>query len=221
MFEVPYTVLQYTNYLLLIWFLVALYRGYKRGMILQLVDMVTTFVSLLAAWILSPIFQGIYSFVDSSSNGFVSIAQLIGVQTNRLIWFVLLFVAIRIVLLVVKPLATLISKMPLISQVNSSIGGVFSVAYFIVKMIILVYILGTPIIVNGQQIIDTSMLKHVQAISKPVVETVFASVSKNEALQSIILEQKLTDEQSIAITEWLQENGFTNNEIKEFLNKYE
>lgn len=221
MFTIPYSILQYTNYLLLIWLLIALYRGYKRGLILQVVDMVTTFVSLLAAWVLSPIFQNVYQFVETSSNGFVSIADLVGMQTNRLIWFALLFVLIRIVLLVIKPLAVVISKMPLISQVNSSIGGVFSMVYFAIKLVILIAILGTPVVANGQEVIDSSVLKHVDSISKPILENVFTSLSKNDALQSIIYEQKLTDEQTIAITEWLQSNGFTHNEIKEFLSKYE
>lgn len=221
MFTIPYSILQYTNYLLLIWLLTALYRGYKRGLILQVVDMVTTFVSLLAAWVLSPIFQNVYQFVETSSNGFVSIADLVGMQTNRLIWFALLFVLIRIVLLVIKPLAVVISKMPLISQVNSSIGGVFSMVYFAIKLVILIAILGTPVVANGQEVIDSSVLKHVDSISKPILENVFTSLSKNDALQSIIYEQKLTDEQTIAITEWLQSNGFTHNEIKEFLSKYE
>lgn len=221
MFTIPFSFLQYTNYLILIWFLITLYRGYKRGLILQVVDLVTTLVSLLTAWVLSPVFQNIYQFVETSSNGYVSITQLIGQQTNRLIWFVILFVVIRLMLLLIKPIASFISKMPLISQVNSSIGGVFSIVMFAINMVILIALLGTPVIANGHEVIENSILKNVKQVSDPIVNVVFTEVGKNEALQTIIMEQRLTDEQAADLTNWLASKGFTNNEIKEFLSKYE
>ncbi|QIK69881.1 CvpA family protein [Erysipelothrix sp. HDW6C] len=221
MFKFPVEWMLYVNIIIALWFLVDLYRGYKRGLLLQLVDIVGTFVSLFAAWILSPIFVKVYAFVQIEGNGFISINQLVGHQINRLIWFAILFVVIRVALLIVTPLASFVSKMPLIKQVNSAVGGVFSVVFFLVKMMLVIVFLSTPVVKNGQEIVENSWLKHVDSFTRPIMATVDDFMIRNEAIQTIILEQKLPKEQEKALTEWLFKNGFTEKEIKEFLNKYE
>lgn len=221
MFEFPSEFLPYVSIVLVIWLLIDIYRGYKRGLILQVVDLVSTFVALFAAWILAPVFEKIYSFVEVSGNGYVTISQLVGQQANRLIWVVVLFIIIRIALLVIKPIASLISKMPLVKQVNSSVGGVFSILYFFIKLVILTVILTTPVVKNGNEVIEKTPLKYVQQVSEPIVEQVFDFIGRNEAFQSILFEQRLSDSQAASLETWLKSKGFTNNEIKEFLKNYE
>ena len=211
----------YLNGVIIIWFLIDLYRGYKRGMLLQIVDVVGTFVALFAAWLLSPAFSKVITFVKLDGNGLVTINQFVGNQVNRLIWFVVLFVVIRILLLLVTPLASFISKMPLIKQVNSAIGGVFAVVMFGVKLMIAILLLSTPLIINGQDVVNNTWLKQVNEVGQPVLAIVDDFIVRNDAIQSIIMEQKLPDEQEQAMVKWLTDNNFTDQEIKEFLNKYE
>ncbi|CAM3511807.1 CvpA family protein [Erysipelothrix anatis] len=211
----------YLNGVIIIWFLIDLYRGYKRGMLLQIVDVVGTFVALFAAWLLSPAFSKVITFVKLDGNGLVTINQFVGNQVNRLIWFVILFVVIRILLLLVTPLASFISKMPLIKQVNSAIGGVFAVVMFGVKLMIAILLLSTPLIINGQDVVNNTWLKQVNEVGQPVLVFVDDFIIRNDAIQSIIMEQKLPDEQEQAMVKWLTDNNFTDQEIKEFLNKYE
>ncbi|QIK85819.1 CvpA family protein [Erysipelothrix sp. HDW6B] len=211
----------YLNGVIIIWFLIDLYRGYKRGMLLQIVDVVGTFVALFAAWLLSPAFSKVITFVKLDGNGLVTINQFVGNQVNRLIWFVVLFVVIRILLLLVTPLASFISKMPLIKQVNSAIGGVFAVVMFGVKLMIAILLLSTPLIINGQDVVNNTWLKQVNEVGQPVLVFVDDFIIRNDAIQSIIMEQKLPDEQEQAMVKWLTDNNFTDQEIKEFLNKYE
>lgn len=211
----------YLNGVIIIWFLIDLYRGYKRGMLLQIVDVVGTFVALFAAWLLSPAFSKVITFIKLDGNGLVTINQFVGNQVNRLIWFVVLFVVIRILLLLVTPLASFISKMPLIKQVNSAIGGVFAVVMFGVKLMIAILLLSTPLIINGQDVVNNTWLKQVNEVGQPVLVFVDDFIIRNDAIQSIIMEQKLPDEQEQAMVKWLTDNNFTDQEIKEFLNKYE
>lgn len=211
----------YLNGVIIIWFLIDLYRGYKRGMLLQIVDVVGTFVALFAAWLLSPAFSKVITFVKLDGNGLVTVNQFVGNQVNRLIWFVVLFVVIRILLLLVTPLASFISKMPLIKQVNSAIGGVFAVVMFGVKLMIAILLLSTPLIINGQDVVNNTWLKQVNEVGQPVLAIVDDFIVRNDAIQSIIMEQKLPDEQEQAMVKWLTDNNFTDQEIKEFLNKYE
>lgn len=221
MFSIPVDWMVYINGLLIIWILFDLYRGYKRGLILQVVDLVGTFVSLLTAWLLAPVFMNLFTFFKTSGNGVLLINQFMSKQINQLIWFVILFVVIRILLLVVTPLASFISKMPLIKQVNSAVGGVFSIVFFGVKLIIVLFLLTTPFVTNGNEVIENTWFKYVAKATEPVMKFADELVDRNSGIQSIINKQRLPEDQIKAMTDWFKDNGFTEGEIREFLKNYE
>lgn len=222
MFEIPYNLLAFTNLTLLVWFLIDLYRGYKRGLLLQLLDWVTTFVALIVAWLFSsPFAEAFPWFYSAKGIGIASIDSAIALQVNRLVWLAIIFAVIRVALMILSPIASLISKMPLIKQVNSSIGGVFAVVFFSVKLVILCLFLSFPIITNGQDVIDQSVLKYVAQYSEPVFEWVDVTLGSNSAVQSIVGHQKLDEKQTESVIEWLRSLNFSTNEIMEFLNSYE
>lgn len=211
----------YLNGVIIIWFAVTLYIGYKKGLLLQLVDVVGTFVSLFAAWIFAPVFVQIFQFFKASGTGFLTINQLVVHQMNQLIWFVILFGVIRVVLLLVTPLATIISKVPLVKQVNSAVGGVFSVAFFALKLVLICVFLTTPIVKNGQEIIDNTWLVYVERASTPVLGSFDDFMNQNAAIQSIITDQQLSPSQQTAMVKWLEKHGFNEVQIREYLEKYE
>lgn len=220
MFTFPDSMIVYLNGVFIIWFLLTLARGYRRGLLLMIVDIVGTFVALFAAWVFAPVFVRIYQFVKPVGAGLVSIDQLITQQINRLIWFFILFIIAKILLLFVTPLASAISKIPLVKQVNSAVGGVFSIAHFALQMLLLIYFLSFPIIKNGQDIIDNTWLASYSRISEPVLDKFEDSYTKNEAIQNLINYRSLSDKQEEELADWLQEKGINELEIKEFLNNY-
>ncbi len=220
MFTFPDSMIVYLNGVFIIWFLLTLARGYRRGLLLMIVDIVGTFVALFAAWVFAPVFVRIYQFVKPVGAGLVSIDQLITQQINRLIWFFILFIIAKILLLFVTPLASAISKIPLVKQVNSAVGGVFSIAHFALQMLLLIYFLSFPIIKNGQDIIDNTWLASYSRISEPVLDKFEDSYTKNEAIQNLINHRSLSDKQEEELADWLQEKGINELEIKEFLNNY-
>ena len=220
MFTFPDSMIIYLNGVFIIWFLLTLARGYRRGLLLMIVDIVGTFVALFAAWVFAPVFVRIYQFVKPVGAGLVSIDQLITQQINRLIWFFILFIIAKILLLFVTPLASAISKIPLVKQVNSAVGGVFSIAHFALQMLLLIYFLSFPIIKNGQDIIDNTWLASYSRISEPVLDKFEDSYTKNEAIQNLINHRSLSDKQEEELADWLQEKGINELEIKEFLNNY-
>lgn len=220
-FVFPTDWIVYLNGVLIIWLLIEIYQGYKRGLLLQLVDFVGTFVSLFIAWVISPVFEKVYAFVAIEGNGFITVNQVVSQQINRLVWFVILFAAIRLLLMLVTALASFISKMPLIKQVNSAIGGVFAVLLFIFKMVVVCILLSTPIVKNGNQIVERTWLNKIESVTAPISSSVDQFIQRNDAIQSIILNQRLTPEQEDAMSKWLYEKGFNEKEIKEYINSYE
>lgn len=228
MFEIPFNLLVYTNFVLVIWLLIDLYRGYKQGLLLQILSWVSTFVALFVAWLFSNPFATAFPWFYkakgaglASGVGMATIDGAIAFQVNRLAWIVILFIIIRILLLVVTPIASFISKMPLIKQVNSFVGGIAAILLFGLKMILVCIFLTFPIVTNGQDVIDQSLLQYVERYALPGVDFIDRTVASNSGLQSIISHQELDQRQKEAVVEWLRGLDFSTAEIMEFLNSYE
>lgn len=221
MFEFPPAYIVYVNYAIILLFLIVLYRGYKRGLLLQLIDLVSTLAALFIAWIFSDVFMSLYAFVEVNHSGIGSIDNFISANANRLIWFALLFVLIRVGLLILTPIASAISKMPLVKQVNSTIGGIFSVVVFLFYVIIINYILSLPLITNGRHIIDQTFLGTIQKAITPVVSVLDEALSENEVVQALVQDKALSVEQKQAVIAFLSDHGFSSQDIEEFLSRYE
>ncbi len=220
MFEIPFDYLMFANIILIFLFLLTVYRGYKNGMILQVVGLVNTFVAVFIAWLFSDVFVSIYKFVEYSETGLPKFDGFVTEHANRLIWFVVLFVLIRVFLVVLKPIASLISKMPLIKQVNSVLGAAFSVVSYFVYMMILIFVLTLPIVKNGTDVIENSYLKYINQMSEPVLGMFDETILQNKTFQYLVSERELTVSQKQSLVDMLSENGFSDEEIREFLTKY-
>lgn len=221
MFEFPFDLIMFINPALILLFVFVLYKGYKQGMIMQLVNLVNTFVSLVISYLFSDVFANVFQFVSYDKIGIASMDQFISFQVNRLIWIFVLFVVIRLVLIVLKPIAQIISKMPLIKQVNSVFGAVFSIVNYAIYILLIVLFLSTPIIKNGSDLIDFTYLRNMIDITEPVISNYEELISDNLSIQSLINGKNLSVTQKQKLVNLLVEEGFSNDEIKEFLNKYE
>lgn len=220
MFEIPFDYLMFVNIVLILFLLLSVYRGYKEGMLLQLVNLVNTFVAAAVAWLFSDVFVSVYTFVTYSKTGMPKIDAFFTQHANRLIWFFVLFVVIRILLMALKPIASLISKMPLIKQVNSILGAFFGIVVYVIYLNLLIYFLTLPVIKNGNDVIENSYLKKVHEVSQPVLKNFDEVMRENTSVQYLINEKELSVSQKQSIVDFLSKNGFSNEEIREFLIKY-
>ncbi len=217
MFTFPNEYIVYLNAVLVVFLIFMIFRGYKKGMLLQVVGLVSTFVSLVIAWIFADVFVGVYRFVSYDGTSITKVDTFLSKEANKLIWFLILFILIRILMMVLTPIAALISKLPLIKQVNSVLGGLFSVVSFFIYTILIVYFLTLPIVKNGQTIIDNTFLEPIQSTVVPVLSFVDDVVEDNLALQSLIDNRGLSLEQKQSLIDLLSDNGFSQAEIREFL----
>lgn len=217
MFTFPNEYIVYLNAVLVVFLVFMIFRGYKKGMLLQVVGLVSTFVSLVIAWIFADVFVGVYRFVSYDGTSITKVDTFLSTEANKLIWFLILFILIRILMMVLTPIAALISKLPLIKQVNSVLGGLFSVVSFFIYTILIVYFLTLPIVKNGQAIIESTFLEPIQSTVVPVLSFVDDVVEDNLALQSLIDNRGLSLEQKQSLIDLLSDNGFSQAEIREFL----
>lgn len=221
MFEFPHEFIVYLNAIWALFLVFVLYRGYKRGMLLQVVGLIGTFVSLIIAWLFSDVFVNVYTFINYNKTGISKFDMFVSDNANQMIWFIIIFVVIRLLMLVLTPIASMISKIPLIKQVNSILGALFSIVIYFVYMGILILFLTLPVITNGNEIIKNTLLKPIQSAMVPVTSFLEETVEKNTAIQSLLNNRGLSTSQKQTMINMLEDNGFTQSEIKEFLEKNE
>ncbi len=221
MFTFPTWLLPYVNYFLILWFLIVLMKGYKQGLLLQILELGRGFVALFIAWIFAPVFVNIYPFIKPSGIGLVTVEQMITKQSNTLIWFLILYLLSKFLLYFVTPLVSFVSKIPLVKQVNSAVGGIFSILVFAIKLSLLSLFLSFPLISNGQDIIENSFLESYVEKVTPHFANFQENYFRNEGLQAILSDRKLNPEQVAEMSKWLEEKGFNEREIKEYLESHE
>lgn len=221
MFEFPHEFIVYLNAIWALFLVFVLYRGYKRGMLLQVVGLIGTFVSLIIAWLFSDVFVNVYTFINYNKTGISKFDMFVSDNANQMIWFIIIFVVIRLLMLVLTPIASMISKIPLIKQVNSILGALFSIVIYFVYMGLLILFLTLPVITNGNEIIENTLLKPIQSAMVPVTSFLEETVEKNTAIQSLLNNRGLSTSQKQTMINMLEDNGFTQSEIKEFLEKNE
>ncbi|NLC65281.1 MAG: CvpA family protein [Erysipelothrix sp.] len=221
MFEFPHEFIVYLNAIWALFLVFVLYRGYKRGMLLQVVGLIGTFVSLIIAWLFSDVFVNVYTFINYNKTGISRFDMFVSDNANQMIWFLIIFIVIRLLMLVLTPIASMISKIPLIKQVNSILGALFSIVIYFVYMGILILFLTLPVITNGNEIIKNTLLKPIQSAMVPVTSFLEETVEKNTAIQSLLNNRGLSTSQKQTMINMLEDNGFTQSEIKEFLEKNE
>lgn len=218
---IPEIIVMFINPILILWLLVEVYFGFKNGLVIQILNMIGTFVAMLIAWLLTPVFAQVYQFFKSSGVGLFTIEQTITAQLNFWAWFVILVIVIKVLLFIITPMVKWITNVPLIKQVNSLAGGILSVFMYLLKVMIVCFFLTIPIFKNGIEVIDNSYLSKILIISKPFERVFNTTIETNLGLQSILNDRKLSDEQTQAMVNWLENNGFNQYEIEGYLRRYE
>ncbi len=192
----------YVNLVLLILYLTSLIVGYKNGLILQIVDLIFNIVALFVAYFISPILASHFPLVKLDE---VYMALNLNTLIDMLIYIVIVFLILKIIYILIKPLFASVSKIPLVGFVNR-IGGVL-VGIINATIIVLLFcmLLNTPIFKNGQDIKNGTYLKVVNNLSYKALE--FSMDHINIDLISKEIKDFNIDESRTAFEKWLEEQG--------------
>src|SRR5574344_958859 len=122
----PEGLITFVNIILVIWLLVAVLVGYKSGLLWQLLNLLGFLAVFVFAWLLcTPLSQLITLYPKSLSPFAGSALESVMYQTlNQLTWFLALLVVGFLLLLLLKPLAKVVTQLPIVKGVNQVLGAV-------------------------------------------------------------------------------------------------
>ena len=204
---------------LIVWLILSLWIGYKRGLLLQLYNLLALFAAVLFAWVLSEPFAKVFTIFKPEVGAFnqTAIEELILTRINSALWFVILFIGISILIALLRPLIKAMGKIPGFKTINSFFGALFALIGYYITVLILILLLSTPLITNGQTVVDESGLLYVKQYSSVFFDYASIRFEENVAIQKMISGESLSMSDSASIREWLLSQGISESDIIEFL----
>lgn len=171
------------NVLIILFLAFSLFNGYRKGFLFQVLNLLTFLIVFCLAFIFSKEFSKIFNFVDlhPSQKLKLSLSLLeIDKKINIVIWFIILFVVGLIVLGIIKRLfKKLTSNLPIINGIDRTFGMILSLVFALFILFNITTVFNTPLVSNGNLIVEKTILKPINNISKKaadyLVETVYDS----------------------------------------------
>ncbi len=220
---IPENVIPLINIGLVVWLVIALIRGYKKGFIWEVLSILGLLVCIFVAWIVAPGMAEIIKIFPENVAPFkgTSVGDLVYTRLNYITWFVIIVILLLIVLALMKPLFKAITELPVLKQINGVLGALFSGVKTLVFFVLLVYVLSSAVISNGKNIIEKTLLRYVQMGSRQTMSVISRSFSQNVAIQKMLSDPlSLTEEDLTSIVSWLNNSKLSRDTIREFLVKY-
>lgn len=190
--------LQYSIFLpifLLIMIAYNVSRGYRNGFVLELIISASSLICILIAWILSGIGVDWFLLIDTPmiDTSVSTLNQTIMLQTNRMLYFVCLFIISAIGLRLLRGWMRKINKLALVGTINQLLGSIIALLKSCIYGIIVIVVFASPIVRNGDMVLRQSGMM-------PVKEFIQTNISPIGKLFDTFDEiDKITQEESVNI----------------------
>ena len=207
------------NVLLILLLFLSITKGYKNGLVLSIINLCGWIFALVTAWVLYPIMSDMLMIFPMSLLGEQNVlSTLLQVYCNQLLWFVVIFFIVKLLTTIMRPLAKMFNKIPLVKEVNGLLGAVFGAFIALFYTITLCFLLSMPFVNHGDEVIDQSLLRYTEPISNRVFDVVISGADEFMDIYDLINDSyTITDEEVARLQTWLNDNNIDQELIDEFM----
>lgn len=189
----------YLNLALIILYLAFVVIGYKNGLILQIVDLVYNILALFIGYFLAPILASHFPIVKLDE---VYMALKLNVLMDTLIYMIIVFILLKLLYLIIKPLFDFVSKIPLIGFVNDIGGALMGIVNATIVVLLFCMLLNTPLFKNGNEVKEKTYLKTINGLSYKALEFSMDHFDFQKEFKDFDI-----DKTRMAFDKWLEEQG--------------
>lgn len=189
----------YLNLALIILYLAFVVIGYKNGLILQIVDLVYNILALFIGYFLAPILASHFPIVKLDE---VYMALKLNVLMDTLIYMIIVFILLKLLYLIIKPLFGFVSKIPLIGFVNDIGGALMGIVNATIVVLLFCMLLNTPLFKNGNEVKEKTYLKTINGLSYKALEFSMDHFDFQKEFKDFDIDKTRT-----AFDKWLEEQG--------------
>ena len=189
----------YLNLALIILYLAFIVIGYKNGLILQIVDLVYNILALFIGYFLAPILASHFPIVKLDE---VYMGLKLNVLMDTLIYMIIVFILLKLLYLIIKPLFGFVSKIPLIGFVNDIGGALMGIVNATIVVLLFCMLLNTPLFKNGNEVKEKTYLKTINGLSYKALEYSMDHFKFENEFKDFDI-----DKTRMAFDKWLEEQG--------------
>ena len=209
--------IQMVNPCLVIILLLLVYMGYKKGFVSKLLSSISFLVIIIVGWKLTPSFANVFQILPKELAPYqdTPLADFFYENTNQILIFVLIILISSLFLFILKPIAQLFKVVPGISFVNAVCGAFLGVVETVILCFVLLFVLHSPIISNGNEVIENTVFKYVDSLQSKVL------LIGSDLIQQFDLISDSIDHQANAaeLEQFLSKHGYSEKEIQDFILK--
>ena len=206
---IPNSVFSFINIAIILICLLNIVMGYKKGLVYQLLTLLSFVGAFLVAYLLAPIFAGHIALIPNQG----TVVDMISAQLlNYVIWLVLILVVAKIVFSIVIQVSRIVSHIPLIGFVNKVAGAAFGLVNSAIWVMIISALLMTPVFKNGLEVRENTYLKPFNEVTNQIVLKITEFVD----LDSLNIDASGADVEAVRqnLEAWLVEQGILDGETK-------
>ena len=195
MFTLPSYFSVVVTIIALVMIIFSVIKGFKDGLVLSIYDLFSLLISLYIAYICSGTLAVDLAIIpDNVTNGITivpneifneMITLVINYFINWIVWFIILSIALRIILHFIRKIFKGIDKIPVVKTINEYAGGIFGLIKSIIMILIMGYVLSLPIITNGVQIRQQSLIEPLVELSRTSFSFIDESLDISETLNAL------------------------------------
>lgn len=219
----PTDLIPYTNYIILALVALQVFMGYRKGLVYQVFNLLGVLAAILVSWYFSPVLAAKYKVYPEAFAPFTGtdLGSIFYTRINTLCWYALLFVIVMLLLLLLKPLMKSLTNLPILKIVNHLTGAVFSLIPALVVWVLVAYFFGTPLIVNGQKVLDSTVLGPIHNATQNVITLTKQPYMTESAIQKLISNSNsLTQEDVQTLWDWLLKEDADPEVVNQFLTEH-
>lgn len=208
------------NVIVVIVMLLFLSSGYQQGFLWKLISILGFFVVGWLAWMLSDSLSGIIALYPKEQIPMQGtlFEGILYDSLNRLLVFALLFILFEVLLLLLKPIAKLAEKVPVVSTVNKVCGLLLGGVQGILVLSICALLLSFPFYKDGKRYVQESLLQY----SAPLTTAMWGLIK--EPVMDLAAFQKqsedvrpLQDDEKKQLREWLLDKNIDKESVDALL----
>lgn len=211
MFTIEYAWLLYIDIAVILIYLAFFFLGVHRGFLYQIITLIASVASFFVSWRYHELFADYAEIWPRSLTPMQDtlFADILYQKMNQVVWFVLLFLILKLMFAIVSQLFKGLQEVPILRQINGIFGGLLGLVISTIWVLVFSVFLNTPVITNGQMVKEQTLVGLVIQESKKVSAEFGGPENAGEVLNYIYTSAQELDGQDMEIvSQWLEEHGF-------------
>ena len=201
---IPQNVFLYISIFIIALYIVMMIIGYHKGFLYELVSLVYTALSLVAAWFLSPVLAKLFPLIDTDKLGeYKMMIDLFHLEEalNIIAYFIIIFLVLKIFYLFISLLMKSLNKLPVIGKFNQVLGAVSGFINATIITLAISMLFSLPIFKNGKDVREHTILKYVDQFTAQAYSFVMEKIVTDKL--DLDLKDLNVDELREQFKEWI------------------